>query len=242
MTVHLTVSDRGHEMSGVVRPGESWAAAARRTCASHHAEPIPLDLSGEVKRFQVEHDRRVALRAMTRSDLGDVARWLSTDHVRRWYAADGEPTPERVAARYGPRIDGMAGIRMWVVEVNGRSVGFCQDYRLRDHPEFAALTPDPDAVGVDYAVGEPHLVGQGVGTAMLWVWLGSALRRYRDVTTYFAAPDHRNEASLRVLDKLGFVRGTWFDESQPDGATATLVGCSLDVARVVGGSAAGGPS
>jgi aminoglycoside 6'-N-acetyltransferase len=234
MTVHLTVSDRGHEMRGVVRAGESWAAAARRTCASHHADPVPLDLSGEVKRFQVEHDRRVALRAMTRGDLGDLVRWLGTDHVSRWFAAQGTPTLDRVTARYGPRIDGMEPTRMWVVEVNGRSVGFCQDYRLRDHPEFAALTPDPEAVGVDYAIGEPHLVGEGVGAAMLWAWLGSALRRYRGVTTYFAAPDHRNRASLRVLEKVGFERGTWFDQPQPDGTTATLVGCSLDVARVVG--------
>ena len=234
MTVHLTVSDRGHEMRGVVRTGESWAAAARRTCASHHADPVPLDLSGEVKRFQVEHDRRVALRAMTRGDLGDLVRWLGTDHVSRWFAAQGTPTLDWVTARYGPRIDGMEPTRMWVVEVNGRSVGFCQDYRLRDHPEFAALTPDPEAVGVDYAIGEPHLVGEGVGAAMLWAWLGSALRRYRGVTTYFAAPDHRNHASLRVLEKVGFERGTWFDQPQPDGSSATLVGCSLDVPRVVG--------
>ena len=234
MTVHLTVSDRGHEFSGVVRDGESWAAAARRTCASLHADAVPLDLSGEVKQFQIDHDRRVALRAMTRGDLPDVARWLAAPHVRRWFGSQGEPTMERVTEHYGPRIDGMAPTRMWVVEVNGRSVGFCQDYRLRDHPEFAALTPDPEAVGVDYAIGEPHLVGEGVGAAMLWAWLGSALRRYRGVTTYFAAPDHRNHASLRVLEKVGFERGTWFDQPQPDGSSATLVGCSLDVPRVVG--------
>jgi aminoglycoside 6'-N-acetyltransferase len=110
-----------------------------------------------------------------------------------------------------------------VVEVNGRSAGFVQDYRLAD-----------GSVGVDYLVGEPHLVGQGVGTSMLWMWLQGARRRYRDATTCFAAPDHRNEASLRLLDKVGFERGTWYDEPQGDGTTSTLVGCSLDLARVVG--------
>jgi aminoglycoside 6'-N-acetyltransferase len=234
MAVHLTVSDRGHELGGVVRDVESWAAAARRTCASLHADPVPLDLSGEVKRFRIDHDRRVALRAMTRGDLPDVSRWLGTEHVRRWWNELGELTLERVTDHYGPRIDGMEPTRMWVLEVNGRSVGFCQDYRLRDHPDFAALTPDPGAVGVDYAVGEPHLVGEGVGTVMLWTWMASARRRYRDVDTYFAAPDHRNAASIRVLEKVGFVAGTWFDEPQRDGSTATMVGCSLDVRRVVG--------
>ena len=130
----VTVLDRGHELSGVVRPGESWAAAARRTAASITGEPVPLDLSGEVKRFQIDHDLRVALRAMTRGDLPDVARWRRSDHVRRWFAADGEPDLETVTEKYGPRIDGMSPTRMWVVEANGRSVGFCQDYRVRDYP------------------------------------------------------------------------------------------------------------
>ncbi len=234
MSVHLTVTDRGHELSGVVRPGESWLAAARRTCASLHVDPTPLDLSGEVKQFQVDHDRKVTLRAMGRGDLPDMARWRSHDHVARWWDADGEPTLEAVTAHYGPAIDGMEPTRMWVAEVNGRSVGFCQDYRIRDHPDFAALVPDPDAVGVDYAVGEPALVNRGVGTAMLWAWLLTARRRYREVTTYFSAPDHRNAASLRVLAKVGFTEGTWFDEPQRDGSAATVVGCTLDVATVVG--------
>ena len=62
------------------------------------------------------------------------------------------------------------------------------------------------------------------------------------MTTYFAAPDHRNAASLRVLDKVGFVRGTWFDEPQPDGTTATMVGCTLDVAGSSADPAPAGPT
>lgn len=223
MAVHLTVSDRGHELSGVVRPGESWRSAALRTTASIHVEPTPLDLSGEPKRFVVDHDRRVALRAMVRGDLPDVLRWRQAEHVRRWWQESEPPSEESVQAHYGPRIDGVVPTRMWVVEVNGRSAGLVQDYLLAD-----------GSVGVDYLVGEPHLVGQGVATTMLWAWLPGARRRYRDATTCFAAPDHRNQASLRVLEKLGFEHGTWYDEPQADGSTATLVGCSLDLARVVG--------
>ena len=52
--------------------------------------------------------------------------------------------------------------------------------------------------------------------------------------TYFAAPDHRNAASLRILAKAGFTEGLWFDEPLPDGSVDTVVGCTLDVARVLG--------
>jgi aminoglycoside 6'-N-acetyltransferase len=231
---HLVVLDRGRELGGVVRAGESWGAAARRTAGSVSGDPVALDLSGEVKRFQIDHDLLVSLRAMTRGDLPDVVRWRSSERVRKWWDADGEPDLASVTARYGPRIDGMTPTRMWVVEAQGRSVGFCQDYRVRDYPEYAVLTPDPNAVAVDYAIGDDRFTGRGIGTRMLWVWMAGARRRYPDVTTYFSSPDHRNEASLRVLEKVGFVRGTWFDEPQRDGAVATVVGCTLDVAEVIG--------
>ncbi len=56
MSVHVVVHDRGRELSGVVHAGESWGAAARRTAASVVGDPVPVDLSGEVKHFVVDHD------------------------------------------------------------------------------------------------------------------------------------------------------------------------------------------
>jgi len=228
------VLDRGRELTGAVRDGESWAAAARRTCASMHTEPEPLDLSGETKRFVVDHDIRIAVRAMTRADLDDVVAWRSSKAVRRWWSAGDALDPERTASRYAERVDGLSPTRMWVIEVNGRSVGFVQDYRIGDYPDYALLGPDPDAVGVDYAIGADHWRGQGLGPRVLWAWMLRARARFPDASAFFAAPDHRNAASLRVLAKSGFQEGVWFDEPQEDGTTRTVVGCSLDVRRVVG--------
>lgn len=231
---HLTVLDRGRELDGVVRVGESWVAAARRIASSIHAEPSPLDLSGEVKRFVIDHDTVVTVRAMSHGDLPDVTRWRQSEHVHRWWAGDGEPTRELVEAKYSPSIDGMSPTRMWVAEVNGRSIGFLQDYRIGDYPDFALLGPDPDAIGVDYAIGDPSWTGRGLGVRILWAWMLRARRRFPEATAFFAAPDHRNAASLRILAKAGFTEGLWFDEPQDDGSVATVVGCTLDVRRVLG--------
>ena len=222
------------ELVGVVAPGESWFAAARRTAGAVTGRVTVDDLSGEAKHFAVDVDQRVDLRAMTRGDLPALTRWLGEAHVRRWWHADGEPTAARVERTYAPRVDGTTPIRMWVVEVNGRSVGFVQDYRIRDYPQFALLAPDPDAVGVDYAIGEPVWVGRRLGARIMWAWAVRARERFPDAMSYFAAPDHRNHASLRVLAKSGFEQGTWFDEPQRDGTTATMIGCTLDVRRVLG--------
>jgi len=233
----VVVRHGDRELTGTLLPGEPWAAAASRIAAPVDAGPVAHDLSGETLRFDVEPDRAVYLRAMTHSDLPALTRWLQAPHVQRWWHNDGDPTTDRVTATYGPRVDGSTPTRMWVVEVNGRSVGFVQDYRIRDYPGFALLTPDPDAVGLDYAIGEPGWAGRGLGVRLLWAWMQDAHRRFPDATSYFAAPHHANAASLRILDKAGFTRGTWFDEPQRDGTTATVVGCTLDVHRVLGPSA-----
>lgn len=232
--VPVVVRHGGRELTGAARPGESWAAAAARVAATVPGDPVAEDLSGEVKRFVVEPDQRIVLRSMARGDLPILGRWLREDHVRRWWGNDGNPGDEQVVARYGPRVDGTTPTRMWVADVNGYSVGFVQDYRIRDYPDVALLTPDPDAIGLDYVVGEPAWVGRGLGARILWTWMVRARQRFPDASVYFAAPDHANAASLRILDKVGFVRGTWFDEPQRDGTTATVVGCTLDVRRVLG--------
>lgn len=218
----------------MARDGEGWAAAASRIASTVPGEPCAVDLSAEPLVFRVDPDLKVVLRAASRGDLPDLVRWRQSEAVRRWWASDGEPTEENVTKQYAPEIDGMTPTRLWIAEVNGRSVGFVQDYRIRDYPEFALLAPDPEAVGVDYAIGEESWLGRGLGTRIVWAWMRRTRHRLPDVTAYFAAPDHRNEPSLRMLDKLGFRRGLWFDEPQADGTRATVVGCSLDVRRVLG--------
>jgi RimJ/RimL family protein N-acetyltransferase len=170
---------------------------------------------------------------MTEGDFADVSRWVNEPHVAKWW--DDERSPEQVAAYYGAALRGEDPTRMWVWEVNGRSIGFGQDYRISDHPDYALLCSRPEAIGFDYAIGEPAFVGKGIGTAILWVFLRDIVwPAYPGAEEFFAAPDHRNEASLRVLDKLGFTRGLWFDEPGVKGQVDTVVGCSLDVAQVMG--------
>jgi RimJ/RimL family protein N-acetyltransferase len=197
-------------------------------------ESLPNLGDGQAARALQVPAMTVAFRPMGPADLPDVVRWTTAAHVARWW--DGEASDlERAQRRYGPRLAGEGSTRMWVFEVNGRSVGFAQDYLVGDHPEYALLTARPEAVGFDYVVGDPGWVGRGAGTRLLWEYLRDVVRpHYADARTFFAAPDHRNAPSLRVLDKLGFERGLWFDEPRSDGSASTVVGCAMPVPRILG--------
>ena len=81
---HVVVHSDGQELAGEVRPGESWAAAARRVAAPVGGVPLADDLSGDPLLFVLDRDQVVDLRAMTRGDLPQLARWLRASHVRRW--------------------------------------------------------------------------------------------------------------------------------------------------------------
>jgi len=61
----------------------------------------------------------------------------------------------------------------------------------------------------------------------------SSFPAYAGVRELFAAPDHRNTRSLRVLEKLGATQGLWFDEPRSDGGVDTVVGCRIDVGQVL---------
>ena len=221
------------EVEDAVRPDESWRDAAVRAAGPAYP-PVAVDLSGQVKLFVVDPDRVVTLRAMTHGDLDLVTRWRDSEAVRRWWQIGEEQTMEQIRQMYAERIEGRSPTRMWMVEVNGRSIGFMQDYRIGDYPEYAVLAPDPDALGLDYAIGADEWRGRGLGPSVIWAWMCRARELHPGVTSYFAAPDHRNRASLRILAKAGFTQGTWFDEPQRDGATSTVIGCTLDVRRVLG--------
>lgn len=219
-----------------VPAGKSWAAEADDALARFDGAVGPVlavDLSGEVMRFRTDEEHRFSVRPMTRGDFADLTRWVNEPHVAKWW--DENRSHAEVEAYYGPALEGNDPTRLWIWELNGRSIGFGQDYRISDHPDYALLCSRPDAIGFDYAIGEPAYVGRGIGTSMIWVFLRDIVwPAYPGALEFFAAPDHRNAGSLRLLEKLGFTQGLWFDEPQDHGRVDTVIGCSLDVAQVMG--------
>lgn len=177
----------------------------------------------------------VGFRPMAEADFAQVARWQSAPHVAQWWDARSRDE-SAVRERYLPRVRGEVPVRMWVVEIDGRAAGMLQDYPVGLYDDYAAKTQGPDAVGFDYLLGDPALVGKGLGTRLVWEFCRDVLRRdHPDSQHILASPSHRNTASRRVLAKCGFAEGLWIDVPARLGEPAdTEVACTLDVGHWLG--------
>ena len=144
----------------------------------------------------------LALREMEDADLRLVDRWLSEPHVARWYLQG--TTKEQELRECRDSLAGEEPTHLYVVEDDGHLIGWCQWYRCDDYPEHAAAVgAQVGDVGIDYAIGEPHLVGTGRGTELVAA-LVSLVRAVDPSAGFVADPDAANLASRRVLEKNGF--------------------------------------
>jgi aminoglycoside 6'-N-acetyltransferase len=139
---------------------------------------------------------------MRSSDLALVEHWMSAPHVAQWYLAGS--TLEREIGDVRDSLEGRQPVHA-LVAVHGESaIGWCQWYLCKVDAAWAAdVGAGPGDVGIDYAIGEPALVGHGVGTRLV----GDLVRLVQSQhpgCAVLADPDERNTASRRVLEKNGF--------------------------------------
>jgi aminoglycoside 6'-N-acetyltransferase len=202
------------------------AAEARRMVRPGHVAVSTVDYPERIPVVAM------SFRRMTFDDLPDVVRWQRQPHVARWWSSEGVTSLETARERYGPSLAADSATRMWVVTVDGRSVGYLQDYRVSDDETYAAATGEPDAVAFDFLIGEPELTGKGLGTRMIWEFLRDVVRpHYPDAPRFLASPDPLNTASLRTLAKCGFRRGAEIvvpADGDSGGELVTEVVCTLD--------------
>jgi aminoglycoside 6'-N-acetyltransferase len=121
--------------------------------------------------------------------------WLRRPHVARWW---GEP--ERALAAVLQRPPGAEAL----IVVDARAVGFvCWQTLAKEERSSADLDDLPDdLVDVDILIGEPDIVGQGVGPAALRLVLVTLKASGVPVVGLAAATT--NQRALKAYAKVGF--------------------------------------
>ncbi|MHB1446310.1 MAG: GNAT family N-acetyltransferase [Acidimicrobiales bacterium] len=162
--------------------------------------PGPASVGGA----EVGQRQEISFRPLTVPDLALLVRWQSSPHVARWWLDPSDI--ESISAKYSPHIRGEERTQVFIVELDRRPIGLIQRYRHADYQDWDRAVGVPDAAGIDYYIGEPDLIGRGLGSTAIAIFALDTLRRYPEVDCVVAAPQQENIASWRALEKAGFTR------------------------------------
>jgi GNAT superfamily N-acetyltransferase len=148
--------------------------------------------------------QEIEFRALAEDDLPQVFMWLRKPHVSRWYA----PAPDtfaEVAAKYGPRTMPGNAVRAFIVNVDGRDVGYIQAYAIEDFPEYAGdIGAERGVEGIDIFLGEENALGRGIGPQVIRRFVDEIVFRGDGATACVAGPSEGDRVSIRAFEKAGF--------------------------------------
>jgi aminoglycoside 6'-N-acetyltransferase len=145
----------------------------------------------------------ITFRPLCRSDFPLIQGWLSAPHVAAWWH---EPLDlAGVETKYGPTIDGTEATHVFVIEHDGRPVGWIQWYRWSDYPKHALqLNAGAASAGIDLAIGDLAMTGSGLGPAAIRDFLRQIVFADPDIRFVITDPAEGNFRSLRAFKKAGF--------------------------------------
>lgn len=147
-------------------------------------------------------DRAIGFRPMTEADLPMVARWLRAEHTQPWWSYDADYGAIEQAVR------GREPVEAWILVVDGHDAGYFQVYDVGHDDDYrgacASVGVAAGTAGIDYLIGDPDLVGGGLGTRAIATFVRDIVFARGPWPAVSAGPHPANAASRRVLEKNGF--------------------------------------
>jgi aminoglycoside 6'-N-acetyltransferase len=145
----------------------------------------------------------ISFRPLAEADLPRLHAWLQQPHVRRWWR-EGR-TYEETVARYLPAIRGEEPSDHYVIVVDGRDAGMIQTYLVSDYADWDAIVGAGEGVaGIDLLLGEPDLVGRGLGARVLAAFAREVVFARTGTHAVFATVEEANGRSLGAFANAGF--------------------------------------
>ncbi len=135
---------------------------------------------------------------MIDSDLSLIRAWLERPHVAEWWGDADEELELIKNDRTNPAME------HFLIVVDGSPGGFIQCYDTSTW-DFPLGVPEGSR-GIDLFIGEPDLLGQGIGTKVLSAFVTKLFES--GVPEVVIDPDPANLRAIRAYEKAGFVRRT----------------------------------
>jgi aminoglycoside 6'-N-acetyltransferase len=139
---------------------------------------------------------------MVVDDLPMVEAWLRAEHTQPWWSYEVDYEEIVQATR------GEVPVEPWILRIDGVDAGYFQVYDVAYDDEYRAACASvgvaPGTAGIDYLIGEPSLIGGGLGTRAVGAFSRDVVFGRGEWPAVSAGPDPANGASIRVLEKNGF--------------------------------------
>jgi RimJ/RimL family protein N-acetyltransferase len=134
--------------------------------------------------------------------LAMLREWLMRPHVADWWG-DAESVDELRAAYLDDRSQPNA-TRAYIATLADVPVGFIQCYVAKDAGDgWWEEETDPGARGIDQFLADGHLLGRGLGRAMIRAFV-QKLFEDPSVTVVQTDPDPANIRAIRCYEAAGF--------------------------------------
>jgi len=143
----------------------------------------------------------IAFEPLRTEDLPLLREWIRREHVRPWWRDD----IEKSMTEYAKAIEGLDKTDHYLIVVDERAAGMIETYLVSDHPEWEAIVQVGEGVaGVDLLIGEPALIGAGLGPRVLAEFAEKIVFARPDTQACVATVDEANRRSWRAFEKAGF--------------------------------------
>ncbi|MEM7239079.1 MAG: GNAT family N-acetyltransferase, partial [Pseudomonadota bacterium] len=157
----------------------------------------------------------IALRDLAAGDLALLTRWMQARHLRPFYVRPDEVVSERrVTAKYTPRLGGSSTVSGMIASHGGHPFGYLQWYLNRDVAEYGRdVIGQSRGVSIDYFIGDPAMLGRGLGAAMLDALVLDLAPRLAPADRVFhLGHDVENGRAIACSGRAGFRHAAQFVE------------------------------
>lgn len=131
-----------------------------------------------------------------------LRQWLKEPHVAEFWQ---EPDDEAEFRDKFLRKLKERSVKPFVIQVDGKPIGYIQSYEANKVGGGWWPNEKPGVHGIDQFIGDPSLVGRGLGTLVIDKFL-QKLFSDLSVMEVITDPDPKNGRAIRAYEKVGFLK------------------------------------
>lgn len=161
-------------------------------------------------------NKNITFKALKEEHFSLLLKWVETHHIKKWWDADINWTPELIEKKYSNYVKGFKRLKSktqiiekpmhaFIINCDGVDIGYIQYYNKHDFPPeqvYDTLELPESCAAIDWYIGELNYVGKGVGSQALNIFLNKFV--FKVYENAFVDPGIANVCAIRVYEKVGF--------------------------------------